>query len=408
MGHHSCCNQQKVKRGLWSPEEDQKLLNYINNHGYGCWSEVPQKAGLQRCGKSCRLRWINYLRPDIRRGKFSPEEEELIINLHGMVGNRWAHIATHLPGRTDNEIKNYWNSWIKKKLEKSGMDYKLPIDTTTTTATRAEMSQILKEQAAEKKYTPFPQAQSYSAVQQENVPNNSFVMDRSLYNYNMNEKDSNNKQVPDSDLNFWFFDNMFNSDRQPCLEYNNGPITVKNNHNHNHSEEFRGTSVPKNEIFLNYYNNSNDLMINAEDLSHILSTSEIPSPPSNFILEHSDCNTNTLPVMSHPVMNLINMGTTIVTDSCLTPSVQDEDQQAQSNLSCLSQLVYPTEDWEGTGTVKFDGEEAQIMRSFSSSSKELQDLIPQGESLHLYEDPQCLVFPSEQFNNSTLMMDHAA
>ncbi|KAJ6851200.1 myb-related protein 308 [Iris pallida] len=118
MGHHSCCNQQKVKRGLWSPEEDAKLIRYISTHGYGCWSEVPEKAGLQRCGKSCRLRWINYLRPDIRRGRFSPEEEKLIISLHGMVGNRWAHIASHLPGRTDNEIKNYWNSWIKKKIGK--------------------------------------------------------------------------------------------------------------------------------------------------------------------------------------------------------------------------------------------------------------------------------------------------
>nr|GMC78774.1 transcription factor MYB46-like [Ipomoea batatas] len=132
MGHHSCCNQQKVKRGLWSPEEDEKLIRYISTHGYGCWSEVPDKAGLQRCGKSCRLRWINYLRPDIRRGRFTPEEEKLIINLHGAVGNRWAHIASHLPGRTDNEIKNYWNSWIKKKLKKPQSTSHHHHQTTTT------------------------------------------------------------------------------------------------------------------------------------------------------------------------------------------------------------------------------------------------------------------------------------
>nr|XP_043634361.1 transcription repressor MYB6-like [Erigeron canadensis] len=121
MGHH-CCSKQKVKRGLWSPEEDEKLIKHITNHGHGCWSSVPKLAGLQRCGKSCRLRWINYLRPDLRRGSFTEQEERTIIDVHRILGNRWAQIAKHLPGRTDNEVKNFWNSCIKKKLISQGLD----------------------------------------------------------------------------------------------------------------------------------------------------------------------------------------------------------------------------------------------------------------------------------------------
>ncbi|KAJ8449067.1 hypothetical protein Cgig2_004122 [Carnegiea gigantea] len=122
MARHSCCAKQKLRKGLWSPEEDEKLYNYITRFGVGCWSSVPKLAGLQRCGKSCRLRWINYLRPDLKRGMFSQEEEDLIIHLHKILGNRWAQIASQLPGRTDNEIKNFWNSCLKKKLMKQGID----------------------------------------------------------------------------------------------------------------------------------------------------------------------------------------------------------------------------------------------------------------------------------------------
>ncbi|KAG2729237.1 hypothetical protein I3760_01G239900 [Carya illinoinensis] len=117
MAHRpACCNNQKVKKGLWSPEEDEKLIKYISTNGHGSWSSVPRLAGLERCGKSCRLRWLNYLRPDLKRGRFSPREEALVIELHSILGNRWSRIAKHLPGRTDNEVKNFWNSTISKKL----------------------------------------------------------------------------------------------------------------------------------------------------------------------------------------------------------------------------------------------------------------------------------------------------
>ncbi|PIN06792.1 Transcription factor, Myb superfamily [Handroanthus impetiginosus] len=115
-------NDQGLKKGPWTPEEDQKLIDCIQKHGQGNWQLVAKKAGLNRCGKSCRLRWTNYLRPDIKRGNFSPQEEQIIIDLHSALGNKWSVIATHLPGRTDNEIKNFWNTHIRKKLLRSGID----------------------------------------------------------------------------------------------------------------------------------------------------------------------------------------------------------------------------------------------------------------------------------------------
>ncbi|XVF85896.1 hypothetical protein PTKIN_Ptkin17bG0154700 [Pterospermum kingtungense] len=122
MGRSPCCEKVGLKKGPWTPEEDKKLLDYIEEHGHGSWRALPAKAGLQRCGKSCRLRWINYLRPDIKRGKFSLQEEQTIIQLHALLGNRWSAIAAHLPKRTDNEIKNYWNTHIKKRFTKMGID----------------------------------------------------------------------------------------------------------------------------------------------------------------------------------------------------------------------------------------------------------------------------------------------
>ncbi|XP_073150305.1 myb-related protein 308-like [Henckelia pumila] len=122
MGRSPCCEKAHTNKGAWTKEEDDRLIAYIKAHGEGCWRSLPKAAGLLRCGKSCRLRWINYLRPDLKRGNFTQEEDELIIKLHSLLGNKWSLIAGKLPGRTDNEIKNYWNTHIRRRLIGRGID----------------------------------------------------------------------------------------------------------------------------------------------------------------------------------------------------------------------------------------------------------------------------------------------
>ncbi|CAM8966735.1 unnamed protein product [Rhodiola kirilowii] len=104
-----------LKKGPWTSAEDAILIDYVKKHGEGNWNAVQKHSGLFRCGKSCRLRWANHLRPNLKKGTFTVEEEQLIIELHARMGNKWARMAAHLPGRTDNEIKNYWNTRIKRR-----------------------------------------------------------------------------------------------------------------------------------------------------------------------------------------------------------------------------------------------------------------------------------------------------
>ncbi|XP_062110102.1 MYB-like transcription factor EOBII isoform X2 [Humulus lupulus] len=119
-----CHNEEEaeLRRGPWTLEEDTLLIHYISLHGEGHWNLLAKRAGLKRTGKSCRLRWLNYLKPDIKRGNLTPQEQLLILELHSKWGNRWSRIAQHLPGRTDNEIKNYWRTRVQKQARQLNIE----------------------------------------------------------------------------------------------------------------------------------------------------------------------------------------------------------------------------------------------------------------------------------------------
>ncbi|CAN1283019.1 Transcription factor MYB48 [Linum perenne] len=113
--------QDEIRKGPWTEQEDILLVNFVHLFGDRRWDFIAKVSGLNRTGKSCRLRWVNYLHPGLKRGKMTPQEEKLVVELHAKWGNRydklWSRIARKLPGRTDNEIKNYWRTHMRKKAQ---------------------------------------------------------------------------------------------------------------------------------------------------------------------------------------------------------------------------------------------------------------------------------------------------
>ncbi|KAL5709043.1 hypothetical protein ACHQM5_019772 [Ranunculus cassubicifolius] len=117
----SVCQKTGLRRGSWTVEEDRLLSTFIKRYGHLNWRELPKYAGLSRCGKSCILRWMNYLKPDIKRGNFTKDEDDVIVNYVEKFGTRWSVIAGRLTGRTDNEIKNHWHTNLEKCRKESTM-----------------------------------------------------------------------------------------------------------------------------------------------------------------------------------------------------------------------------------------------------------------------------------------------
>ncbi|XP_058209419.1 transcription factor MYB30-like [Rhododendron vialii] len=201
MGRAPCCEKMGLKKGPWTHEEDQILISYIHKNGHSNWRVLPKQAGLLRCGKSCRLRWTNYLRPDIKRGNFTKEEEETIIKLHGTLGNRWSTIAARLPGRTDNEIKNVWHTHLKKRLENYQRSCKLDSNGSSHESKATDFSTCLNPNPGIEsiKYEPAsPQDSSSefsSVTDQIGLPNNT------VFKYN--DQIYGSETLPHIDDSFW-------------------------------------------------------------------------------------------------------------------------------------------------------------------------------------------------------------
>ncbi|KAM3345036.1 MYB-like transcription factor EOBII [Capsicum galapagoense] len=183
--------EEEWRKGPWTVEEDKLLIEYVNLHGEGRWNSVARLAGLKRNGKSCRLRWVNYLRPDLKRGQITPYEERIILELHAIWGNRWSTIARSLPGRTDNEIKNYWRTHFKKKVKKSSTDNFEKTKVRLLKRQQSQQKQLLNSQIDMKRFMSQNENKVPSHVPKQDMAildqNNSFhEQEQSGFFYSMN------------------------------------------------------------------------------------------------------------------------------------------------------------------------------------------------------------------------------
>ncbi|KAL1352429.1 hypothetical protein HN51_016431 [Arachis hypogaea] len=311
-----CCSKVGIKKGPWSAEEDEILSKFVQKEGEGRWRTLPKRAGLQRCGKSCRLRWMNYLRPSVKRGQIAPDEEDLILRLHRLLGNRWALIAGRLPGRTDNEIKNYWNTHLSKKLIKRGIDPRThkPLITTnysTTPVTTSNggvfhhhhqhsnvitssiimplqhqptmtvnpASEIGNVNNSKFDYAPIISAGG-NIMEENNNNNNNVVVD---YHHHGGNNGNNNNDVEEEDTLLVFLNSLFDG----------GNNEVMNNNNNNNNNDNSGTDELA--VFQHHHDDEGDVTMFPPPLSTSFRLEDWEAEFSNALINQQDGSSSSSP-----------------------------------------------------------------------------------------------------------------
>ncbi|XP_057795308.1 transcription factor MYB92-like [Salvia miltiorrhiza] len=162
------------RKGAWSKDEDEKLKTAVDQLGDKNWVRIEKFSGLARPAKNCRLRWINYLRPNLKKYPFTKQEQDLIFQLHATYGNAWSRIASHLPGRSDNEIKNFWHKSAKKRQREGLRISPINIDSSQTMISTSQSHFQLKlppfSSMPAPSQTCLPIQDSYSTVESDFFP----------------------------------------------------------------------------------------------------------------------------------------------------------------------------------------------------------------------------------------------
>ncbi|XP_028782892.1 transcription factor MYB113-like [Neltuma alba] len=188
-----------LRTGKWCKEEDDLLKACVLKYGEGKWHLIPQRSGLKRCRKSCRLRWLNYLKPDIKWGDFSEDEIDMMIRLHRLLGNRWSLIAGRLPGRTPNGVKNYWKTHMSEKgrlVSSQGRELEEKAEETTM---RSRTPTVIKPQA----FSLSPSRSSSSWWRNKNPDGGEVSEDKSASSGSGPDEEQNQKLVDEESVEWW-------------------------------------------------------------------------------------------------------------------------------------------------------------------------------------------------------------